>query len=345
MASLFNKRLSPFDVPGDEKKESLFDEISERDSGRNVYLTSQAAPYLICSVLSVASVLSCSTDYLMSGLYYLVLIVLWSITFRFFERQKLIPLSLILNAGPVVALSFIPEAYAPGCPVWCYMPLALGFTFLGSREKGRAGIFREIVVPTAASVASAGFSFLTVGLFETSRLSTVILFSGLFLAAFSLLASVIAGRNICFTSEDLVSFDDMPSARKEVLDTFIRERLIFAGTALFCLLLMFVPDSLKPYMPFAILVFTAIVTLIARREGIARSLPYEGMILSFLIPLYPDLKGYILIVMFDLAVTALLFVYKRKTVFSERSIHVYGAPLMLILAGVFFALLEIAVSF
>ena len=117
MASLFNKRLSPFDVPGDEKKESLFDEISERDSGRTVYLTSQAAPYLICSVLSVASVLSCSTDYLMSGLYYLVLIVLWSITFRFFERQKLIPLSLILNAGPVVALSFIPGAHYASCPL------------------------------------------------------------------------------------------------------------------------------------------------------------------------------------------------------------------------------------
>ena len=215
----------------------------------------------------------------------LVYVLFWSCTMRFFESPDMMPVSIVLNLIPAVALSFLPFVSLPleglvflgagvtaltleasdSAPRKKVRKDASGFTgidFLSGEvvkytEFVKAGA-GEVVLPFICALFS---SCLGVGITELLRRYTHlqgkglrVIISALVLVLFSVVISAAGGKDVLFSSEELSDAFTLPRNTYKHLRSFILRRTrFFVSIALVgagCLIADSVNELLTLGLPF-----------------------------------------------------------------------------------------------
>lgn len=340
------------------------------------YMTTRSALFLgytlisLCLLYSVGKVaiwwpIACA----------LTVLILWSVTLRFFMRPKLSALSFIL-----VALLFTAASEASFRMGWCsaasgslFIPMAIGVMslsrFKADDEDGFAvPLFTdEVMKPFALAALASVIGFFASGLFEKRYIFTSILAATAFLIVFSWALSKISGTPRLFTSRGLTEFWDIPVADFQEIRRYVFARSAFAiitvviASLLFALWVLVGGSYARMIsIPAAALVQTIIsVTLLSfARGGIRRSvfgLRYfvsetaigaQFLAVFFLahqehVPSFFSIAvAVILAILADTMLTALLSVIRRRQIFVTKSRYLDGLPFYLVLTSLICMIVE-----
>lgn len=340
------------------------------------YMTTRSALFLgytlisLCLIYSVGKVafwwpIACSA----------AVLLLWSVTLRFFMRPKLSALSFIL-----VALLFTAASEASYIMGWCsaasgalFIPMSIGMMSLSRFKADDEDEFSvpfftdEVFKPYVLAVAASAFGFFASGLFEKRYIFAAFLAATAFLIVFSWALSRISGNPRLFTSRSLTEFWDIPVADFQEIRRFIFARSAFAiimiviSSLLFALWVLVGGSYARMIsVPAAALVQTVIsVALLSfSRGGIRRSifgLRYfvsetaigaQFLAVFFLahqehIPSFFSIAvAVILAVLADTMLTALLAVIRRRQIFVTKSRYIDGLPFYLILTSLICMIVE-----
>jgi len=352
MAFGSKKQFSPFDT-ADIGKPDFLTETGTEDikQKRESYMTTAASIFLICAILSLSFIFFSSASVPTSLLFFLGIIVIWTGTVRFIKKQKLMPLVFFLDLALIFAPALLKAYVDPECPVICFIPLAVGFMALyviNGKNGCTAAVTKEIIYPLIIALTTTGAGFMSARLFERYSMASAVIISGLYLIAFSYIISLFSGKNIIFSSEYISGPRGMTHTRREILDDFARERTLMLVSVIFSFAVSKVITIVEAntgielycYVPLMLAAVLALVILAVQKKGFFRFFPFEAIAISILVPEFPTPGRTILFIAVDLTVTGLLLTYKRKTVFSERSMFAAGAPLMVIIAGVILMLVD-----
>ncbi|MBO4449765.1 MAG: hypothetical protein J5777_04200 [Clostridiales bacterium] len=340
------------------------------------YMTTRSALFLgytlisLCLIYSVGKVafwwpIACSA----------AVLLLWSVTLRFFMRPKLSALSFIL-----VALLFTAASEASYIMGWCsaasgalFIPMSIGMMSLSRFKADDEDEFSvpfftdEVFKPYVLAVAASAFGFFASGLFEKRYIFAAFLAATAFLIVFSWALSRISGNPRLFTSRSLTEFWDIPVADFQEIRRFIFARsafgiiMIVISGLLFALWVLVGGSYARMIsVPAAALVQTVIsVALLSfSRGGIRRSifgLRYfvsetaigaQFLAVFFLahqehIPSFFSIAvAVILAVLADTMLTALLAVIRRRQIFVTKSRYIDGLPFYLILTSLICMIVE-----
>ena len=340
------------------------------------YMTTRSALFLgytlisLCLIYSVGKVafwwpIACSA----------AVLLLWSVTLRFFMRPKLSALSFIL-----VALLFTAASEASYIMGWCsaasgalFIPMSIGMMSLSRFKADDEDEFSvpfftdEVFKPYVLAVAASAFGFFASGLFEKRYIFAAFLAATAFLIVFSWALSRISGNPRLFTSRSLTEFWDIPVADFQEIRRFIFARsafgiiMIVISGLLFALWVLVGGSYARMIsVPAAALVQTVIsVALLSfSRGGIRRSifgLRYfvsetaigaQFLAVFFLahqehIPSFFSIAvAVILAVLADTMLTALLAVIRRRQIFVTKSRYIDGLPFYLILTSLICRIVE-----
>ncbi|MBE7069951.1 MAG: hypothetical protein E7386_05570 [Ruminococcaceae bacterium] len=340
------------------------------------YMTTRSALFLgytlisLCLIYSVGKVafwwpIACSA----------VVLLLWSVTLRFFMRPKLSALAFIL-----VALLFAAASEASYMMGWCnaasgalFIPMSIGIMSLSrfkadDEDEFSAAFFTdEVFKPYVLAVAASAFGFFASGLFEKRYIFTTFLAATAFLILFSWGLSRVSGTPRLFTSRSLTEFWDIPVADFQEIRRFVFARSAFAILMIVIAALLFalwvlVGGSYARMIsvPAAALVQTVISVSVLSfsRGGIRRSifgLRYfvsetaigaQFLAVFFLsrqeqIPSFFSIAvAVILAILADTMLTALLSVIRRRQIFVTKSRYIDGLPFYLILTSLICMIVE-----
>lgn len=340
------------------------------------YMTTRSALFLGYTLISLCIIYSSgSVAVWWPAACSAAVLLVWSITLRFFIRPKLSALSFI-----ICALLFTAAAEASYRMHWCgaasgamFIPMAIGMMSLSrfkadEEEKFSVPDFSdEVFKPYVLAVFASLFGFLASGLFEKRYIFMTLLAAIAFMTVFSWSVSKATGNTRLFTSRNLTEFWDIPVADFQEIRRFAFSRIAFAIVMLIIASLLFALRVLVggPYarmisVPAAALVQTILsVSLLSfARRGIRRSifgLRYfvsetaigaQFLAVFFLahqdhVPaIFTIIVAVILAILTDTMLTALLSVIRRRLIFVTKSRFLDGLPFYLILTSLICMIVE-----
>ena len=304
-----------------------------------------------------------------------VVLLVWSVTIRFFIKPKLSALSFIL-----CALLFTAACEASYRMEWCsaasgalFIPMAIGMMSL-SRFKAddeddfAVPVFRdEVFKPFLLAVVASSFGFFASGLFEKRYIFVILLAAIAFLIVFSWGLSKVSGTPRLFTSRSLTEFWDIPVADYQEVRRFVFSRvafsivmLIIAGMLFALWVLVGGSYARMISVPAAACVQTIIsVSLLSfSRGGIRKSifgLRYfvsetaigaQFLAVFFLahqdhVPaIFTIIVAVVLAILTDTMLTGLLSVIRRRLIFVTKSRYLDGLPFYLVLTSLICMIVE-----
>lgn len=302
-------------------------------------------------------------------------LLVWSVTLRFFIRPKQSALSFIITA-----MLFTAAAEASYRMEWCsavagalFIPMAIGMMSLSRFKVDDEDDFAvpdftdEVFKPFMLAVCASMFGFLASGLFEKRYIFMTLLAAIAFLIVFSWALSRISGTPRLFTSRALTEFWDIPVADYQEVRRFLFSRTAFsivmvviAGMLFALWVIVGGPYARMISVPAAALVQTIIsVSLLSfSRGGIRKSifgLRYfvsetaigaQFLAVFFLarqehIPnIFSIIVAVILAILTDTMLTGLLSVIRRRLIFVKKSRYLDGLPFYLVLTSLICMIVE-----
>jgi len=299
-------------------KNRPFDGVSEKDSLKNsnvhfeslnedktaIYLSTRAAIFSACVMTSIC--LLVPYDY--QGLMYLfkslgiviggviAYVIIWALTFRFFEKPLLMPLNIFLNMLPAAILAYMMKSVnafeslsvlAGGVTALTLMsedipgkdPLAKkGFStveifdgeFVKSDAFYFANIGSEIIIPLFAGIVSSTCGVLITSFVArfgaTQNAGIRLMVTSLFVMILSLLISKISGRDFFMSSVKISDKYELPPVTFASLRSFVLRRIRFAVSLMIvcfgCYLSDYMCEVFNMNMPFIKYVIALILILI-----------------------------------------------------------------------------------
>lgn len=237
------------------KREDAAERLSTRAS---VFAALIAAAFCFQAPYYFTDVKTFAVSLLLAAGYILGYVVLWSVSFRFFESPDMMPLSVALNLVPGVALSLL----VPGVSLMSMVITAAALTALtldsgdenassrkasradskgfkdvdflngeliGYREFIKADAVKEIIVPVSFAIISSALGVvLTSLLFSRTGASgrgVSILLCSLIMVLLSIAVSRIRGRDLLLSSSLLSDASNLPSVMFSSLRSFFLRRL------------------------------------------------------------------------------------------------------------------------
>lgn len=264
-----NKSLKnrPFDVTSEKMSlknsnvhyEKLMDEKSA------TYLSTRSSIFAACVMVAICLLVPYNYTGLVNLLLSLVktiglafaYVLIWTFTFRFFEKPLLMPLNIMLNVLPAAVIAYLTKSVNA---FECFCVLAGGVTsltlmsddkpqndllakngfsivelfegeFVKTESFKMADIISEIIIPCLVSVASSSLGILVVSFI--SRYGAIqnagirLLFTSLLVMAISFVVSKIRNNDYYFSSSKINDKYDLPSVSFPALRSFVLRRLRF----------------------------------------------------------------------------------------------------------------------
>lgn len=347
MALFGKKELSPFDIRTDLKQD-VKDEPYRPFAQKNLALTTRACVFLVGFLMTLTLlIVSFGRAIVPLALAYGI-VLFWCLTFRFFENCRTIPVNLFVNVLPVVGIYLIPGIAPDPGSYYCYMPLVLGLTALGSTIKdGRAYYMRsyisdEVILPvvigTVCALTSGGISKFV---FESKTTGVMLIISSAVLGTVAFIASKIRGKEVSMSSGKLADVSDYSPINIESNTAFLMERGVFAIEAVVIMIMVTVLRivSLRylPQMP--IILYPAVAALAAMIFAFASGRRWddkfacESFIAVTIIPLLSPVSGVAISIAADIVVMGYLHTYKRRKMSADVPKPFDGLPLLLAAAG------------
>ena len=305
----------------------------------------------------------------------LAVLLLWSVTLRFFMRPKLSAMSFIL-----VALLFTATSEASFMMGWCsaasgslFIPMAIGIMSLSrfkadDEDEFSVPVFTdEVIKPFGLAALASVIGFFASGLFEKRYIFTALLAATAFLIVFSWGISKVSGTPRLFTSRSLTEFWDIPVADYQEIRRFVVARSAFAiimvviASLLFALWVLVGGTYARMIsVPAAALIQTIIsMSLLSfSRGGIRKSVFGQRYFVSetaigaqflavfFLahqehVPSFFSIAvAVILAILTDTMLTSLLSVIRRRQIFVTKCRYLDGLPFYLVLTSLICMIVE-----
>ena len=304
-----------------------------------------------------------------------VVLLIWSVTLRFFIRPKLSTLAFVF-----AALLFTAASEASFRMGWCsaasgalFIPMAIGIMSLSRFKSDDEDEFSvpfftdEVFKPFALAALASAFGFFASGLFEKRYIFTALLAGTAFLIVFSWGLSKVSGTPRLFTSRSLTEFWDIPVADFQEIRRYVFARSAFAiimvviASLLFALWVLVGGTYARMIsVPAAAIVQTIIsMSLLSfSRGGIRKSvfglryfvsetaigaqflavffLAHQDHVPSF----FSIAVAVILAILTDTMLTALLSVIRRRQIFVTKSRYLDGLPFYLVLTSLICMIVE-----
>ncbi|MCQ2516441.1 MAG: hypothetical protein MJ094_06210 [Saccharofermentans sp.] len=271
--------MSIIDDSNKSLKNRPFDELSAKESLKtsNVrfeavteerpanYLSTRASIFAACVMVSVCILVPYNYTGVLELLKSLGLVIggiivyclLWSFTFRFFEKPSLMPLNIMLNVLPVAAIAYIMKSVnafesfsvlAAGVTCLTLMsddvPANNGLTkkgfsvvelfdgeFISSPEFISASIVNEVLLPLVTGVFSAACGVLFTsfisryGAMQNAGIRLMV--TSIFVMLLSFVISKIRGKDFYVSSMKISDNYDLPSVDFPALRSFVLRRVRF----------------------------------------------------------------------------------------------------------------------
>ncbi|MBO4637996.1 MAG: hypothetical protein J5685_12745 [Clostridiales bacterium] len=334
------------------------------------YMTARSAVYMCMLILSILLFPVTDGKHILQVLVLAGVILLWSLTFRFFLNPKILPLNIFCNTVLVALPSSLPF-FDLGTETYVAMlPLAMGLTAMTSMNADRKSVYErpdateEVLIPslTAFGVGVASCSIYIIA--ERKLVSIAIIISALLLMLLSVLYKKFTGREKAFTSSAINDIRTIPGDDRANLKSFVSHRLIiFISAVILEVGLVFslkIPDiypfTLFDPKPLVCAILALILSLVFSRKIKEKSFgggfyPYEiiiafgVLILPFLIgdPVYRNVAiplAPALFTLADMLVTGFLCTYKRRRLSAVRHYYSEGIPLLMLLLGILIMAVE-----
>lgn len=340
------------------------------------YMTTRSALFLGYALISLCMLYSQSSTVIWwPAACSAAVLLIWSVTVRFFARPKLSALAFIITALLFTAASEFSYRME-----WCgpaagalFIPMSIGIMSLSrfkadDEEKFYIASFTdEVFKPLLLAFAASLFGFFASGLFEKRYIFTVLLGAIAFLILFSWGLSKVSGTPRLITSRSLTEFWDIPVADFQEVKRFVFSRAAFSIVMLVIAGLLFAMWVLVGgayarmiSVPAAAIVQTIIsVSLLSFvRGGIRRSifgLRYfvsetaigaQFLAVFFIahqdhVPaLFTIVIAITLAILTDIMLTGLLSVIRRRLIFVTKSRFLDGLPFYLVLTALICMIVE-----
>ncbi len=340
------------------------------------YMTTRSALFLGYTLISLCMLYSLgNTAVWWPAACAAAVLLLWSVTLRFFIQPKLSALSFIL-----CALFFTAAAEVSYRLGWCsaaagalFIPMAIGMMSLSrfksdDEDKFSVPVFGdEVFKPFLLALAASLVGFFASGLFEKRFIFTILLAAVAFLIVFSWALSKITGTPRLITSRSLTEFWDIPVADYQEVKRFVFSRaafsivmVIIAGMLFALWVIVGGTYARMISVPVAALVQTilSVALLSFSRSGIRRSifgLRYfvsetaigaQFLAVFFLahqerVPaVFTILIAIVLAILTDTMLTGLLSVIRRRLIFVTKSRFLDGLPFYLVLTSLICMIVE-----
>ena len=340
------------------------------------YMTTRSALFLGYTLISLCMLYSLgNTAVWWPAACSAAVLLLWSVTLRFFIHPKLSTLSFVFCALLFTAAS--EASYRMG---WCsaasgamFIPMAIGMMSLSrfksdDEDKFSVPVFGdEVFKPFMLALAASLVGFFASGLFEKRFIFTILLAAVAFLIVFSWALSKITGTPRLITSRSLTEFWDIPVADYQEIKRFVFSRaafsivmVIIAGMLFALWVIVGGTYARMISVPVAALVQTilSVALLSFSRSGIRRSifgLRYfvsetaigaQFLAIFFLghqdhVPgVFTVIVAIVLAILADTMLTGLLSVIRRRLIFVTKSRFLDGLPFYLILTSLICMIVE-----
>ena len=347
MALFSKKELSPFDIHGDEKK-TVKEEPYKPFAQKNLVLTTRACVFMSCFMMTLSLLIASFGRAVFPLAFAYGIVLFWCISFRFIENCRTIPANLFINVLPVVGIYLIPGIAPDPASYYCYMPLVLGMTALGSTIKdGRAYYMRsylsdEVLLPVVAGSASVLVSAVCCKfLFESKNVGVMIILSSVMLGVISLVVSAVSGKEVLLSSGKLSEVADYSPINYETNMRFFKDRGAFALESVVILIVVTVLRILSVrYFPgLPVVLYPAAAALAAMIFAFASGRRWddvfacESVIAITIIPIMSPLSAVAISVAVDIFVMGFLHTYKRHKIFADIPKAFDGLPILLVALG------------
>ena len=340
------------------------------------YMTTRSALFLGYTLISLCMLYSLgNTAVWWPAACSAAVLLLWSVTLRFFIHPKLSTLSFVFCALLFTAAS--EASYRMG---WCsaasgamFIPMAIGMMSLSrfksdDEDKFSVPVFGdEVFKPFLLALAASLVGFFASGLFEKRYIFTILLAAVAFLIVFSWALSKITGTPRLITSRSLTEFWDIPVADYQEVKRFVFSRaafsivmVIIAGMLFALWVIVGGTYARMISVPVAALVQTilSVALLSFSRSSIRRSifgLRYfvsetaigaQFLAVFFLahqerVPaVFTILIAIVLAILTDTMLTGLLSVIRRRLIFVTKSRFLDGLPFYLVLTSLICMIVE-----
>ncbi len=367
--------MSFIDDSNKSLKNRPFDELSVKDSLKNSnvryealfeekpanYLTTRASIFAACVMACVCLLvpysytgavdLIRSLGHAVAGV--LTYILVWTFTFRFFERPSLMPLNIMLNLLPAAALAYFMKSVNA---FESFSVLSAGVTCLtlmnsdkcNEDEFEAASIVSEVLLPLISGLVSSVLGVLITSIIAkfgaTQNAGIRLTATSIFVMFLSFAVSKIRGTDFYMSSAKINDNYDLPSVDFSALQGFVLRRLRFlVSLAVICFACFFTDYILQrlnlnlSFLKYvvALVLIPAFAFVRGRRTenkaqyavelclcyalGIVRTYSIKATLISIIAGL-----------LVDVLVTGMFFTYKRSLVHSKRSKYIEGMPLMLL---------------
>ena len=327
------------------------------------YMTTRSALFLGYTLISLCMLYSlANTAVWWPAACAAAILLVWSVTLRFFIHPKLSGLSFIICA-----------MFVTGAAGAMFIPMAIGMMSLSrfkadDEDKFSVPVFSdEVFKPFLLAVCASTVGFFASGLFEKRYIFTILLAAIAFLIVFSWALSKISGTPRLFTSRSLTEFWDIPVADYQEVRRFVFSRAAFSivmviiAGMLFALWVIVGGSYARMIsVPAAALIQTilSVALLSFSRGGIRKSifgLRYfvsetaigaQFLAVFFLahqerVPaMFTILVAIVLAILTDTMLTGLLSVIRRRLIFVTKSRFLDGLPFYLVLTSLICMIVE-----
>lgn len=206
-------------------------------SNDNVNLSVRASVFLAGLILTVASILSKSSDIPVLFACCAAVLIFWAGAMSFWQRSSTAAFNFLVNT--ILALGSIVVANAVGADIasgeYIYMmPMIAGITALGTEKGDHDADFRrfepvnELIIPLVAALAASAPMILLTIVLDHKLISVAVIIAALTLVLLSAVVNLTSGKRVFFSSPLLKDYSSMPAASMDALKGFLFARLAFA---------------------------------------------------------------------------------------------------------------------
>ena len=366
-----------YDTPFDNaKNRRSYNEVPSAMHVRPArYMSTRGSLFLGFALVSLCIEFLYSNNIWWPAVCSLVVLAVWSISFRLFLPRKYAALTLLIVIGMFCAACEVSVRLGLCSPVSVcgFVPFAIGVMMLsrfkrdGEDEFRPAETVREIAVPYLYALGSSLSGFLVSEVFEKQYIFISTLIAAMMLVFISYFVSKISSSPLYFTSRELTEFWNIPVSDIEELRRFVIARIEFAVTCAGVIVGVisvsgFIRSDIASWLvlPVAEVISCGLGILIISggRGGDSKSVFGTRYFLSetsvaaalltvpFIrsLPEMPSISGIVGLFMFtvfgDILVSGLLAVVRRRLIFVRKSRFIDGLPFYLIMLSLVLMLFE-----
>ena len=347
MARYGKKELSPFDVRNDREKKEVKEHFSPF-ARKNLALTTRSCIFMLGFILTMSLLIASFGRMIIPLALAYAIVLVWAITFRFIENCRTISVNIFLNVLLVVGVYLLPRVAPDPGSFYCYMPLVVGLTALGSTIKdGRAYYMRsyiveEIILPvTVGSACVLTAAVACKFLFESKNVGVMLVISSVVLGSISLTISKIWDKEVLMSAGKLSDVSDYSPVNLEANTRFFMERGVFLLETVVIMIMLtvlrivsirYVPDL--PFVVYpALAALTAMVFAFASGRRWDDKFACESLIAVTVMPLMAPVTGIAICIGVDILVMGYLHTYKRYKMSADVPKSFDGLPILVAALG------------